>query len=108
MADFLKMLQQAQQVTGKIQEVQNELAALTVYGASGGGMVRVEADGKGAVKRISIDPAAVTPADVEMLEDLVTVAVQDAQKKARELSEAEMQKAAGTMGLGGLPFKLPF
>jgi DNA-binding YbaB/EbfC family protein len=111
MADFLKMLQQAQQMTGKLQEVQEELARATVTGSAGGGMVRVEADGKGTVKRVSIDPAVVNPADVEMLEDLIAVAVQEAQKKARELAEEEMKKVAGGMGLpglGGLPFKLPF
>lgn len=108
MTDFMKMLQQAQQVTGKLQEVQEELAKMTVVGASGGGMVRVEADGKGTVKRVSIDPSVANPGDVEMLEDLVTVAIQEAQKKARELAEQEMKKAAGSMGLGGLPFKLPF
>jgi DNA-binding YbaB/EbfC family protein len=108
MADFMKMLQQAQQVTGKIQQVQDELAKQTVTGTAGGGMVSVEADGRGSVKRISIDPSVVNPADVEMLEDLVVVAVQEAQRKAKELSDAEMKRAAGDMGLGGLPFKLPF
>jgi len=108
MTDFMKMLQQAQQMTGKLQEVQEALARLTVTGAAGGGLVRVEADGKGTVKRVSIDPSVVNPADVEMLEDLVTVAMQEVQKKARELSEQEMKKVAGGLGLGGLPFKLPF
>lgn len=108
MVDFMKMLQQAQQMSGKVQEVQEALGRLTVTGTAGGGMVTVEADGKGTVKRVSIDPSVVNPADVEMLEDLVAVAVQEAQKKARELSEGEMQKALGGLGLGGLPFKLPF
>ncbi|MBX3133529.1 MAG: YbaB/EbfC family nucleoid-associated protein [Gemmatimonadaceae bacterium] len=104
----MKMLQQAQQMTGKLQEVQEKLAALTVTGTAGGGMVKVEADGKGTVKRISIDPSVVNPADVEMLEDLLAVAVQEAQRKGRELAESEMKAAAGGLGLGGLPFKLPF
>ena len=108
MTDFLKMLQQAQAMTGKLQEVQDSLAKQSVSGSAGGGLVTVEADGKGAVKRISIDPKVVNPADVEMLEDLVAVAVQEAQKKARELGEQEMKKVAGGLGLGGLPFKLPF
>jgi DNA-binding YbaB/EbfC family protein len=108
MTDFMKMLQQAQQMTGKLQEVQDTLGKLSVVGTAGGGLVRVEADGKGTVKRVSIDPAVANPADVEMLEDLVTVAMQEAQKKARELSESEMKKVAGGLGLGGLPFKLPF
>jgi nucleoid-associated protein EbfC len=108
MTDLLKMLQQAQQMTGKLQEVQDNLARLSVTGAAGGGLVSVEADGKGNVRRVSIDPSVVNPADVEMLEDLVAVAVQEAQKKAQELAEEEMKKVAGGLGLGGLPFKLPF
>lgn len=108
MSDFVKMLQQAQAMTGKLQEVQDSLAKLSVSGAAGGGLVTIEADGKGTVKRVSIDPKVVNPADVEMLEDLVVVAIQEAQKKARELSEQEMKKVAGGLGLGGLPFKLPF
>ena len=108
MTDFMKMLQQAQQVTGKLQEVQDALAQLTLTGSAGGGMVTAEVDGKGNVKRISIEPSVANPADVEMLEDLVTVAVQEAQKKAREAAEEEMKKVAGGLGLGGLPFKLPF
>ena len=107
MTDFLKMMQQAQQMTGKLQEVQDALGRLSVTGAAGGGLVTVEVDGKGTVKRVSIDPSVVNPADVEMLEDLVAVAVQEAQKKARDLAEQEMKKAAGGLGLGGLPFKLP-
>jgi DNA-binding YbaB/EbfC family protein len=101
------MLQQAQQMTGKLQEVQDELARQSVSGGAGGGMVRADVDGKGALKKINIDPSVVKPGDVEMLEDLVVVAVQEAQRKARELAESEMKKAAGGLGLGGLPFKLP-
>lgn len=108
MTDFMKMMQQAQQMTGKLQEVQDELGRLTVTGAAGGGLVKVEADGKGTVKRVVIDPSVVNPGDVEMLEDLITVAVQEAQKKAKDAGEAEMKKMAGGLGLGGLPFKLPF
>lgn len=102
------MMQQAQQMSGKLQEVQEGLGRITVTGTAGGGLVRVEADGRGAVKRVSIDPKVVDPADVEMLEDLVAVAMQEAQKKAREAAEDEMKKVTGGLGLGGLPFKLPF
>lgn len=104
----MKMMQQAQQMSGKLQEVQEGLGRITVTGTAGGGLVRVEADGRGAVKRVSIDPKVVDPADVEMLEDLVAVAMQEAQKKAREAAEDEMKKVTGGLGLGGLPFKLPF
>lgn len=102
------MMQQAQQMQGKLEEVQEGLGRLTVTGSAGGGLVTVEADGRGTVKRVSIDPKVVNPADVEMLEDLVAVAVQEAQKKAKDAGEEEMKKLAGGLGLGGLPLKLPF
>lgn len=105
MTDFMKILQQAQEMQGKVQQMQDSLAQLTVSAASGGGMVTVEADGRGQVKRIKIDPAVVDPGDVEMLEDLVLVAVSEAQKKAGELAQEEMGKLTGGLSL---PFKLPF
>ncbi len=105
MADIFKILQQAQQMQSKMQEMQDELTQRSVTGTAGGGMVTVEADGKGTVRKVKIDPAAVNPADVEMLEDLIVVAVSEAQKKAGELAQAEMGKLAGGLNL---PFKLPF
>lgn len=104
MADFMKMLQQAQQMQGKLQQMQQELDARTVTATSGGGMVTVTADGKGQVRTVKIDPTVVNPSDVEMLEDLVLVAVGEAQKKAAELAQEEMQKLTGGLSL---PFKLP-
>ncbi len=108
MTDFMKMMQQAQQMTGKLQEVQDELGRLTVTGSAGGGLVKVEADGKGTVRCVSIDSSVVNPADIELLEDLITVAIQEVQKKAKEAGEVEMKKMAGGLGLAGLPFNLPF
>ncbi len=105
MADIMKILQQAQQMQGRMQEIQDELQKMTVVGSAGGGMVSVEADGKGQLRKIRIDPKVVDPTDVEMLEDLVLVAVSDAQKKAAELAQGEMGKLTGGMDL---PFKLPF
>jgi DNA-binding YbaB/EbfC family protein len=107
MVDFLKIMQQAQQMQGRLQQVQEELGRLTVTGAAGGGLVTAEADGKGAVRRVRIDPTVVNPADVEMLEDLVVVAVSEAQKKAAELAQAKMAELSGGLELP-LPFKLPF
>ncbi len=105
MADFMKMLQQAQQMQSRLQQMQEELGNRTVTGTSGGGMVTVTADGKGQVRQIRIDKTVVDPADVEMLEDLVLAAVGEAQKKAAELAQHEMQKLTGGLPL---PFKLPF
>jgi DNA-binding YbaB/EbfC family protein len=105
MADIMKILQQAQQMQGRLQQMQDELQQMTVVGTAGGGMVTVEADGKGQVRRVRIDPSVVNPADVEMLEDLVAVAVTEAQKKAADLAQQEMGKLTGGMNL---PFKFPF
>lgn len=104
--DFMKMMQQAQQMQGKLAELQEELAKRSVTGAAGGGMVSVEADGKGTVRRVTIDPSLVAGGDVELLEDLLTVAIGDAQQKAAALGAEEMGRLAGGLGIPGL--KLPF
>jgi nucleoid-associated protein EbfC len=104
MADFTKILQQAQQMQGRLQQIQEELANKTVTGVSGGGMVSVTADGKGQVRAVKLDPSVVNPSDIEMLEDLIAVAVADAQKKAADLAQEEMRKLTGGLPL---PFKLP-
>lgn len=105
MADFMKILQQAQEMQGRFQKIQDELQRITVSGSAGGGMVTVEANGQGAVQRIKIDPSVVNPADVEMLEDLVLVAVTEAQKKAQAQAQQELGKLTGGLPM---PFKLPF
>ena len=105
MADFMKILQQAQEMQGKFQAVQQELQAQTVTASAGGGMVTVEANGQGTIRSIKIDPSVVNAADVEMLEDLVLVAVTEAQKKAQDIAQGEMGKLTGGLNL---PFKLPF
>lgn len=104
MADFFKILQQAQEMQGRLQQMQEELQHRTVHGSAGGGLVSVEADGRGQVKRVKIDPSLGGQSDVEMLEDLVVVAVNDAQKRATEMAQEEMSKLTGGMNL---PFKLP-
>ena len=101
----MKILQQAQEMQGRLQQIQDELQTRTVSATAGGGMVTVEADGKGQLKSVKIDRSVVNPDDVEMLEDLVVVAVSEVQKKAAALAQEEMGKLTGGMGL---PFKLPF
>jgi|SRR5215203_1629865 len=103
MTDIMKILEQAQQMQGRLQEMQSQLEAQTVTASSGGGMVTVEADGKGQLRRIKLDPSVVNPADVEMLEDLIIVAVGEAQRKAAALQQSEMGKVTGGMNL---PFDL--
>jgi DNA-binding YbaB/EbfC family protein len=102
MTDLSQLMQMGQQLQARMTKLQESLDQHTVTTSSGGGMVEVTADGKGEVKKVKIDPACVDPEDVEMLEDLILAAVNQAQTKARELYEQEMRKAAG-----GLPFPLP-
>lgn len=105
MADFTKILEQAQQMQGRLEKIQDELANMTVSGSAGGGMVSVEADGKGQITKVRVDPSIVNASDVEMLEDLLVVALRDAQQKSAELAKQEMSRLTGGMDL---PFKLPF
>jgi DNA-binding YbaB/EbfC family protein len=90
---------------GRLQQMQQELENKTVTASSGGGMVTVTADGKGQVRSVRIDPTVVKAEDVEMLEDLVIAAVSEAQKKAGEMAQEEMQKLTGGLSL---PFRPPF
>ena len=105
MPDFTKILEQAQQMQGRLEKVQAELAGMTVNGSSGGGMVTVDANGKGEITKVRVDPSIVNASDVEMLEDLLLVALRDAQQKSAELAKQEMSKLTGGLSL---PFKLPF
>jgi len=99
-----QLLQMGQKMQAQMSQVQEDLNQQEISASSGGGMVTVTVDGKGHVKNVSIDPAVVDPEDVEMLEDLVLAALSEAQKKAKDSYDEEMQKVAG-----GLPFpmKLP-
>ncbi len=101
----MKILQQAKEMQDRMQKIQDELQQLTVTGAAGGGLVTAEVNGQGTLRRIKLDASVVNPADIEMLEDLIVVAVGEAQKKAQEQAKEEVGKLAGGMPL---PFKLPF
>jgi DNA-binding YbaB/EbfC family protein len=103
--DMMKLVQQAQEMQSRLQEIQDGLESQTVSATSGGGMVTATVDGKGQVRGVKIDPAVVDPNDVEMLEDLVLAAVSEAQKKAQAAAQEQMQKLTGGLQL---PFKLPF
>lgn len=96
-----KLMKEAQRAQKKMAEAQERLAAMTVEGSAGGGLVRVTASGDGSITAVAIDPGAVDTEDLSLLEDLVTAAVADAQRRSRELQESEMGSAVG--GLGGLP-----
>src|SRR5579883_2003556 len=105
MPDFMKILQQAQEMQGRFQKMQDELQQMTVTGSAGGGMVVADVTGTGQIKKVKIDPSVMQSSDVEMLEDLVVVAVSDAQQKAQTAAQDQMGKLTGGLPL---PFKLPF
>jgi nucleoid-associated protein EbfC len=96
-----KLMKQAQKAQVAQAEMQERLDATAIVGSAGGGMVSVTVNGSGAVRGIKLDKMVVDPSDVEALEDLLLVAIQDAQNKANELQQAEVQKIMG--GLGGMP-----
>jgi len=98
-----KMMKQIQKVQADIMRVQEELKNKTVEGSAGGGAVKVTANGHQEIVAIEISREAVDPEDVEMLQDLILAAVNEALRKAQELAASEMGKVAGNMGLPGLP-----
>lgn len=102
MADFQQLLQLSQQMQGRLQQLQADLADRVVEASAGGGMVRVTADGRGMIRQLSIEPGAFEGRDAELLSDLVLSAVAEAQRRAAETAQAEMRKAQGLPSIPGL------
>ncbi len=98
MKDVMGMMKQVQQMQAKMQDMQNELADMEIEGQSGGGLVTVTLNGKSEMRGVKIDPSLVVPDEVEILEDLIVAATQDAKTKAEGLMQEKMQGLAG-----GLP-----
>lgn len=92
------LMKQAQQMQEQLKKAQEELKASEFVGSAGGGMVKVTVSGAKEVLAVSINPQAIDPDDIEMLEDLVTAAVNDALNKAAE-KERELMPMAGNLGL---------
>jgi DNA-binding YbaB/EbfC family protein len=97
-----KMMKQAQQLQAKMLKLQEELAEKTVETSAGGGMVKVVANGRQQLVSIQIEKEVVDPEDVEMLQDLILAAVNDALKKAQEMTTEEMNKLTGGLNLPGM------
>ena len=107
MRNLGQLMKQAQAMQSKMAEMQAQLEAVEMTGAAGGGLVQLTLNGKGDVRTVKIDKAAVDPAEVEVLEDLIVAAFNDARAKVNAHTEAEMQKLTGGLNLpAGL--KLPF
>jgi DNA-binding YbaB/EbfC family protein len=94
------MIRQAQKLQAQMQKVQEELETLTVEGSAGGGVVKVVMTGKQSVESVNIDPEAAE--DVELLQDLVAAAVNDAFNKTQELASQKMSSVTGGLNIPGL------
>lgn len=103
MKGMQNILKQAQKMQRQMLQAQEELGALEVEGSAGGDMVKVKANGRGEVMSLKIDPEAVDPEDVEMLEDTILAAIHDAVEKAQQISAEKMNKASGGMAGMGMP-----
>jgi DNA-binding YbaB/EbfC family protein len=100
------MMKQVQKMQGKMAEMQAELEATEVEGSSGGGMVKVVANGKNEILSITIDPEVVDRDDVEMLQDLILAAVNQTREKVLDLQTDQMSGLTGGLNIPGL--NLPF
>ena len=101
--NIAQMARMAQQMQAQMAKVQAELRETTLEATAGGGAVRVVITGAQELRLIEIDPAAIDPAEVEMLKDLVLAAVNDAIARSKELERERMASVAGGIGLPGLP-----
>ena len=97
-----QLARQAQKLQQQMQRTQEELDAREYEASAGGGMVSVKINGKKEVLAITIKPEAVDPDDVEMLQDMIMAAVNEAMRQAAETAEREMGRLTGGMNLGGL------
>jgi len=107
LGDMGKMMKAAQEMQGKMAELQESLGAITVIGESGAGMVKATATAKGELTALDIDASIFNADDKEVVEDLILAAIKDAQSKAQERSQEEMQKLTADLGLPA-DMKLPF
>lgn len=100
--NFGKMMKQAQQMQAKMAQIQEDLKNETVDASAGGGTVKVVMSGDMQVRSVEIDPSAVDPEDVELLQDMVAAAVNEAVRAAQELGQQKMAAVTGGMNFPGL------
>jgi DNA-binding YbaB/EbfC family protein len=102
MKNMGQMMKQAQKLQSKMMKLQEEMAEKTIETTSGGGMIKVVANGKQQIVSIQIEKEVVDPEDVEMLQDLILAAVNDALSKSQEMVSSEMGKLTGGLNIPGL------
>lgn len=97
-----EMMRQAQGMKKKIEDVQEKVGNETVEGTAGGGMVIVTANGKNEIISVKVEPEVVNPEDIEMLQDLVVAATNQALSRAQEMMQSEVNKVTGGLAMPGL------
>lgn len=102
MPDFNSLMKQAKKIQERIQSLQQELERKTVEASAGGGMVSVVVNGKYEIVSLRIEKEVINPDDVEMLQDLITAAVNEGMRRVQEMTTAEMAKITGGFNLPGL------
>jgi DNA-binding YbaB/EbfC family protein len=100
--DLSNIMEQAKAMQEKMARIQQELSNKMVVGSAGGGMVKVTANGQGEVLSVAIEQPLIDPNESQMLQDLVTAAVNDALKRARDLSKEELGQLTGGLNIPGL------
>jgi DNA-binding YbaB/EbfC family protein len=100
--NFGNMMKQAQKMQAKMADMQEELKSETLEASAGGGMVRVVITGDMIIRELAIDPAAIDPDDLEMLQDMIAAAVNEAIRSAQELASRRMGEITGGMNVPGL------
>lgn len=107
MGDMAKMMKAAQEMQGKMAQLQEDMHTVIVTGESGAGLVKATCTAKGELKSLDIDPSIFNGDDKEVVEDLILAAIKDAQSKATDRAQEEMSKLTQGMGLPA-DMKLPF
>lgn len=102
MADMKRMMREAQRMQKEMDKAQEEIALLSAEASAGGGVVKVVASGDGSITSVRIDPAGIDPDDVEMLEDMVLAAVNDALRSVSELANLRLSSITGGLNIPGL------
>ncbi len=99
LGDMARMMKAAQEMQGRMAQLQEDLGAITVEGQSGGGLVRATATARGELVGLSIDPSIFSAEEKEVVEDLVLAAIRDAQSRASDRAGEEMRKVTESLGL---------
>ncbi len=107
LGDMSKIMKAAQEMQGKVAQIQEDLENIKVTGESGAGLVKATATAKGDLTGLDIDPSIFVASEKEVVEDLILAAIKDAQSRASERSQQEMQKISESLGLPP-GMKLPF